>query len=303
MSPTARPALSLCMIVKNEENTLARCLNSVRELAPELVIADTGSTDATVRIASKYGAKIAAFDFTVVDFAAARNHALDRANGRWILALDADETLDAAGVPLIHDLMARGENAGYYFRRLNYHRGPAAPTTDRIVRLFPNRPAYRYRGRVHETVDASILAGGGRLLPSSICIHHDFSSDCEARRRRNLWYIEILNEEIAANPEDYSRLDFLAAEYHQLGLFDKATEVAERIARLRPLNPEAHLYAGAYHLLYRHDSRRASADFMEALRLRPGYPAAQSFLDSIDRQENGSGGYTSSNSTRLAAPN
>jgi len=69
---------------------------------------------------------------------------------------------------------------------------------------------------VHETVDASILAAGGKLHPTAIRIDHNFSPDAEARRRRNLWYIEILKEEIAADPADVTRFDFLAAEYHQL---------------------------------------------------------------------------------------
>ena len=57
-------------------------------------------------------------------------------------------------------------------------------TSDWVVRLFPNRADYRYRGRVHETIDASILASGARLQQTQIRIDHDFSSDHEARRRR-----------------------------------------------------------------------------------------------------------------------
>jgi hypothetical protein len=140
--------------------------------------------------------------------------------------------------------------------------GSERPTTDYVVRLFPRRSDYRYRGRVHETINASILAGGGRLLGSDIRIYHDFASDSEARRRKNLWYIEILNEEVAGDPNDHSRLVFLAAEYHQLGMFDKATEITERLASLRPFDPEAHLHVGVYHLLYQLDPRRARVDFM-----------------------------------------
>ena len=279
-------ALSLCMIVKNEERGLGRCLDSVGGLGAELVIVDTGSTDATAAIAASYGAKVTAFDFTVVDFAAARNRALERASGRWIMMLDADEILQLSSVPLIQELAARDENAGYYFARLNREPGSEAPRTDFVVRLFPNRPAYRYRGRVHETIDASILAGGGRLVRTAISIDHDFASDPEARRRRNLWYIGILNEEIAADPGDSSRLDFLAAEYHQLGMFDRAAEIAERIVGMRPLDAQAHLFAGVYHLLYNTPDRaRARADFREALRLRPGYAEAQSFLELMEAQD------------------
>lgn len=281
-------ALSLCMIVKNEERTLSRCLDSVSSLAPEIIIVDTGSTDATPAVAANCGAKVIPFDFAFVDFAAARNHALAQANGRWILVLDADEILHPPSAPFIQELIARDEDAGYYFQRMNHRANAEGPTADYVVRLFPNRPAYRYRGRVHETIDDSILAGGGRLLRTGIHIDHDFASDPEARRRRNLWYIAILNEEIAADPSDCSRLVFLAAEYHQLGMFDQAAEIAERIAVMRPLDPQAHLHAGVYHLLYTFDRHRARADFMEALRLRPGYVEAQSFLNRLENEERAS---------------
>lgn len=273
------------MIVKNAERTLSRCLESAGSLAAEVIIVDTGSSDATQDIAATYGARLTFFDFARVDFAAARNQGLALARGRWILVLDADETLDPAAAPLIAQLAAQDQNTGYYFERLNRRSGAERPTTDYVVRLFANRPTYRYRGRVHETIDASILAGGGRLFRTGIRIHHDFASDPEARRRRNLWYIGILQEEIAANPADDTRLDFLAAEYHQLGMFEQAAEVAERIASLRPLSPEAHLHAGVYHLRYKVDRARARADFAEALRLRPEYPQARSFLDLMDEQD------------------
>jgi glycosyltransferase involved in cell wall biosynthesis len=255
----------------------------VEGLAGECIVVDTGSTDGTPGIAARCGAKVIPFDFTRVDFAAARNHAIAHANGRWILMLDGDETLDRAGAPQIERLVDLDENAGYYLERLNYGSDSESPTTDYVVRLFPNRPDYRYRGRVHETVDASILSGGGRLHKTGIRIDHNFASDREARRRKNHWYIEILKEEIAADPGDDSRLDFLAAEYHQLEMFEEATEIAERIVRVRPQDPRAHLFVGIYHLLYKPDPARARADFNQALKLRPGYAEAQSFLEFMDQ--------------------
>jgi glycosyltransferase involved in cell wall biosynthesis len=278
-------ALSLCMMVKNEERNLPKCLESVRGLADELIVVDTGSTDATHRIAAGFGAEVIPFDFAIADFAAARNFAMARARGRWILALDADEVLDRASRPMIETLVALDENAGYFLERYNHSSDSHKSPKDYVVRLFPNRPNYRYRGRVHETIDASILAGGGRLHKTGIRIDHTFSRDREDRRRKNRWYIEILMEEIAANPNDYSRLDFLAAEYHQLEMFREAAEVAERIARVKPLDPRAHLFAGLYHLLYQPDLPRARADFNQALTLRPGYAEAQSFLQLVDERE------------------
>ena len=83
MIQTAMPdSLSLCMIVKNAERSLPACLDSVRDLACELIVVDTGSTDRTPRIAADYGAKVILFDFTIVDFSAARNRAIASARAR-----------------------------------------------------------------------------------------------------------------------------------------------------------------------------------------------------------------------------
>ncbi len=263
------------MIVKNEERAIARCLDSVRALVSEMIIVDTGSSDATPSIAESYAAKVVHFDFVFVDFSAARNLALSLASGDWIMVLDADETLQPSAIPLIREIVEQNQNAGYYFERINHQPNHAQPTRDHVLRLFPNRAGYRYRGRVHETIDASLLAAGARLIPAAIRIEHDFAA---TRARKNHWYIEILKEEIAAAPGDHSRLDFLAAEYHQLGMFAEASAVRERIVALRPYDPEAHLRVGIYHLLYNVDRPRARADFTEALRLRPGYTEAESFL-------------------------
>lgn len=84
--------ISLCMIVKNEEKILARCLDSVAELADEIIIADTGSTDATKEIAGRYTEHV--YDFPWVDdFSAARNFAFSKASMEYIYSADADEVL------------------------------------------------------------------------------------------------------------------------------------------------------------------------------------------------------------------
>jgi glycosyltransferase involved in cell wall biosynthesis len=282
--PSLPDALSFCMVVRNEERNLPKCLDSVRDSAAELIVVDTGSTDATAHIAASYGAQVIPFDFSIVDFASARNRAITHATRPWILMLDADEILERGAAPMLETLVSRGDNVGYFMERHN-HRSDTAPSTiDHVVRLFPNRPCHRYRGRVHETIDASILAGGGRLQQTAIRIDHSFAADPEARCRKNLLYLEILKEEIAADPGDAGRLDFLAAEYHQLEMFNEATEIAERIVLLRPRDARAHMFLGTYHLLYQHDPVRARVDFSRALTLRPAYPEAESFLKLIDEQ-------------------
>ncbi len=86
--------ISLCMIVKNEEKILARCLDSIADLMDEIIIVDTGSTDATKEIAARYTDKI--YDFTWIDdFSAARNFSFSKATQEYIYSADADEVVSA----------------------------------------------------------------------------------------------------------------------------------------------------------------------------------------------------------------
>lgn len=85
--------ISLCMIVKNEEKVLARCLDSIADLMDEIIIVDTGSTDSTKEIAARYTDQIYDFEW-VEDFSAARNFSFSKATRDYIYAADADEVLD-----------------------------------------------------------------------------------------------------------------------------------------------------------------------------------------------------------------
>lgn len=84
--------ISLCMIVKDEEEHLPRCLASVADVVDEIVVVDTGSQDHTVAVAAAHGARVFQIPWTG-DFSAARNAAIDRATGDWVLVLDADDEL------------------------------------------------------------------------------------------------------------------------------------------------------------------------------------------------------------------
>jgi len=84
--------LSQCMIVKNEEKNIEKALGWAKGIAFEQIVVDTGSTDRTVEIAEKLGAKIFHFEW-INDFSAAKNFAIEQASGNWIAFLDADEYL------------------------------------------------------------------------------------------------------------------------------------------------------------------------------------------------------------------
>jgi cellulose synthase/poly-beta-1,6-N-acetylglucosamine synthase-like glycosyltransferase len=115
------PSLSLCMIVKNEEKYLARCLASLKPMVDEMIIVDTGSTDTTRDIAEVFGAKV--FDYEWHDdFAAARNHSLEQAQGDWILVMDADEVIAPTDHDNILDLIKKSKNdkIAYVLTTRNY---------------------------------------------------------------------------------------------------------------------------------------------------------------------------------------
>ena len=101
--------LSLCMIVKNEEERLAKCLDSVSELVDEMIILDTGSTDKTVSIAQSFGAVVPFFKWNN-DFSAARNESLKYVNKDWVLVLDADEVLNKETIPNIKQAIFQKNN-------------------------------------------------------------------------------------------------------------------------------------------------------------------------------------------------
>lgn len=151
MTPShPKPLLSLCMIVKNESEHLARCLSSVQAYVDEIVVVDTGSQDDTVAIAQRFGAMLYHFDWCD-DFAAARNFSLDKVSGAWVLILDADETLVVETEALPSQLAAAPpEVMGYALTRTEITLTEGDLSGGLHVRLFRNDPLLRYVGRYHE---------------------------------------------------------------------------------------------------------------------------------------------------------
>jgi glycosyltransferase involved in cell wall biosynthesis len=96
--------LSLCMIVKDEEERIGNCLDSIKGIVDEMIIVDTGSSDETVTICKSFGAQVFHFPWNG-SFADARNYGLDRATGDWILWLDADEKVDNSDAYKLRDIL------------------------------------------------------------------------------------------------------------------------------------------------------------------------------------------------------
>ncbi len=219
-----RLPLAVCIIARNEEQRIERCIASVRAVAAQIVVVDTGSTDRTVSRARSCGAEVYAFDWTD-DFAAARNAALAYAREPWILVLDADEQLrDARGLDTI--ITAPAEVGGLLVTVQSVSvagAGLPALYATQVLRLFRNDPRIRYEGIIHEQVLPSLLRAGYRCLPCAAVIDHEgYNLDPEALRAKQERNRRLLDRAVAANPTSafyrYHRAKTLMA----LGLLDDA---------------------------------------------------------------------------------
>jgi glycosyltransferase involved in cell wall biosynthesis len=146
--------LSLCMIVKNEEATLAECLNSVKDFVDEMVVLDTGSTDRTVEIAQEFGANVYFFEWCN-DFAIARNQALSVVTGDWVLVLDADEKLKPEIVPLLTEAIQKDDCI--LINLIRHEIGAAQSPYSMVSRLFRHHPEVYFTHPYHAMVDDSIV--------------------------------------------------------------------------------------------------------------------------------------------------
>jgi glycosyltransferase involved in cell wall biosynthesis len=187
--------LSLSMIVKNEEKYLKDCLESVKDVADEIIIVDTGSTDGTLGIAETFGAKIYKYDWEN-DFSAARNFSLSKCTGKLILYLDADERLHPDSKKIITKIKKTDKPNGYNCKIINLDEVNNRPSVMTYIRLFPNNKNVSFSGKVHEQIETSLLKNNYKIEESDISILHiGYSIGREGlkiKAKRNL--IILLNE-------------------------------------------------------------------------------------------------------------
>ncbi|MCQ6563568.1 tetratricopeptide repeat-containing glycosyltransferase family 2 protein [Paenibacillus mendelii] len=183
--------LSLCMIVKNEQDVLARCLDSVKAIVDEIIIIDTGSTDHTKEIAYTYTEHVYDYVWTN-DFAAARNEGIRRATSRWILVMDADEyfpPVEAERLRAFLENEAPRKDTVFAISVVNFvgaSQEQSTLTTGEIPRLFPNYYNIYYTRPIHEqlhAIDGTNLMF--RLAPSSLFHTGYLQETIEAKDKLN----------------------------------------------------------------------------------------------------------------------
>jgi len=196
---SAQRTLSVCIIARDEEKFIARCLESARAVADQIVVVDTGSRDATVEIAQRYGVTLDHFVWCD-DFAAARNASLELATGDWILWLDADDYLLPVDQDKVRRAKALEPDAGLYFMLVNEG---GEETRFRQAKMFPNRKDIRFEQPVHESVLESLQRAGLELKATDIEVRHTRESDPQEIAQKQAYYAEVMERWLRDNPQDW----------------------------------------------------------------------------------------------------
>ncbi|MBM4329738.1 MAG: glycosyltransferase [Deltaproteobacteria bacterium] len=260
-------AISLCMIVKNEEQSLPGCLSSAEPIVDEMIVVDTGSTDRTREIARAFGAKVYDWQWTG-SFAEARNYALAQASGQWILALDADEIISQKDYNDLTRLTkkAKSGSLAYSFVTRNY--------TDRVdvegweanngdyaleeagigwlpsekTRLFPNDRRIRFANPVHEFVEPSLRKAGMKIIKGKIPIHHYGKLNKEKSNAKGECYYELGKKKLDEMGDDVHALKELAIQASELKKYEEAIPLWQKVISLKPDMPSAFLNMGHAYL-------------------------------------------------------
>lgn len=276
-----QPTLSLCMIVRNEADCIARCLDSAKPLVDEMIVVDTGSTDGSDTLCKSKGAKVLQFPWNN-DFSEARNFSLDQASGDWILWLDADEKIEGTRDQLLK-LMSSEDYDLYAFRLHNYF-GERAQSSQIISmahpRLFRNGIGFRFRNRIHESLNVEEVLPGEenkkRIGNANVAIwHYGYLDEYVKRKGKSRRNVALLKEELARNENDQWLHYHLASEYYRSKEYELSFHHVNRsivLFLLANLTPPSLLYKLKYSIMLSVGSFKGAYPAIEkAISLYPDY--------------------------------
>ncbi|MCR5446018.1 MAG: glycosyltransferase [Schwartzia sp.] len=231
MTPKGGLMISLCYIVKNEAAVLERSLLSAEKAADEIVVVDTGSTDDTMKIARAHGARVFSYAWKE-HFSDARNFALEKATGDWVVFLDADEYFTKDTKKNIRNVIEKADRKGILLLALqwkNYDSDTGAHLVDIYTpRIFKNLPTLRYVGRIHEQLmeNGEIIERVEFVPEDELClIHTGYSSHLSKEKaERNLRLLKLDLKE-SKHPEQLYMA--LAEAYEGVGDIENAVRYAE----------------------------------------------------------------------------
>jgi tetratricopeptide (TPR) repeat protein len=257
-----KAAVSCCMIIKDEEKYLARCLASVKPIVDEMIVVDTGSVDRSKDIATAFGAKVYDFEWKK-DFAKARNFSLEKASGDWILILDGDEVISTLDykhfnqivenrpkAPVAYSIVTRNYSAlaniiGWVPNDGKYVNEEAAAGWIPSIktRLFYGKDQIWFEGAVHELVDPVVKRKGFETEQCSIPVHHYGRLDKKRLKRKGEIYFEIGKKKMEEMGDDLFAVREMAIQATTLEENEMAIKLWQRLISLDP--PEL-MVADAY---------------------------------------------------------
>jgi len=244
-----RADISVCMIVRNEERVFRECLRSIEGVFSQVVVVDTGSTDRTVEIAKEFGAEVFHFPWTD-SFSEARNESLKHARGKWILWLDADDTLPRRSAESILRAAASAASdiSAFVIPVRFTDGGPAGGTQVDHVKLFRNLPGLEFEGRIHEQILGSLRKAGGQIARlDAVVLHSGYDTSAAGQARKRDRDEKLLRLDLEERPGHPFVLFNLGMTAHYLGRHNEAIDWLEQsIAAAEP--GESHVRK-AYSLL------------------------------------------------------
>lgn len=223
-----KQTISCCMIVKNEEQFLEKCLISVKEYVDEIIIVDTGSTDSTVEIAKRFTDKVY-FHPWENSFSKARNQALQYAKGDWIFQIDGDEELMAGSGPHIRIAVREaGDSDIIYVRIYSSYANGTKKSFHNFERLFRNNGKIHYEGSVHNQV-----VGGTSALNSPISLwHYGYDVDEKKALEKFERTTGLLKKEIEKDPLNPMHHHNLSISYFSRHMNEEAVSEALKAIEL-----------------------------------------------------------------------
>ncbi len=214
--------ISACIISKNEEKNIERCLKSLISAVDEIIVVDTGSSDNTIEIAKKYTKNIFSINWED-DFSKARNFSLDKAKEEWALIIDCDEELTKESIPILKDLSTNKEFDGFGVIVSNVIGGQEAYEVQGL-RFVRNKKEYRFHGPIHEQIGDTIVKAKGEysVLSSKIkFIHYGYEIDEKIEALKTQRNLRILNK-VCEEEKDSLYYLHLGNEYVRSNDLDKA---------------------------------------------------------------------------------
>ncbi len=223
--------LSLCMIVRDNEDTIAACLDSIYPWVDEIIIVDTGSKDRTPDICRRFGARMFEFPWCD-DFSAARNVSLQYARGEWIFWMDSDDIISEEQGrrlrALVYGLHAK-DCLGYVMQVQCRSAEPGQMTVVDHVKVFRNLPQLRFEHRIHEQILPAIRRAGGNVEFTDIFVVHSGSDPTPEIRKRKLERdYRILKLDLIDRPDHPFVLFNLGMTYDDDGQFAEAERLLRR---------------------------------------------------------------------------